>query len=441
MSLLAPRPEPTGATGTVAGAAGAGTAAVPSPRRPPAGTPSPEGPSGGPSPRPATGHRLIGLDLARALAVFGMFAAHVGPDPSVGGPVGAAMELSHGRASALFATLAGLSLALMTGRREPKAGLERRQAMARIVLRAAVLLALAGALAAYGSPVDVILSYYAVYFLLALPFLRLRARALAVAAAVWAVGGPLLSFGARALVGHGTWAEALGSWVPLGPTVGDALLTVLLSGSYPAMTWMPFVLTGLALGRADLTAARLRRRLAVAGPALAVTGYGLSWLIVRAWDGARAAIESGGHVPGGRLGRGAGVWETGFEQSVVPTDTPAWLLVASPHSGTPFEVIGNMGVAVTLIVAALAATDALRRGRRLLAPVLAVGTMSLTAYVGHIVAIRAFGIDRWVQPPLYVVALFAAGATAFAALWSRRFRHGPLEGLLRAATKPARFVR
>ncbi|MFF4829405.1 hypothetical protein ACFY20_42185, partial [Streptomyces sp. NPDC001312] len=32
--------------------------------------------------------RMIGLDLARGLAVFGMYAAHVGPDPDQGGVTG-----------------------------------------------------------------------------------------------------------------------------------------------------------------------------------------------------------------------------------------------------------------------------------------------------------------------------------------------------------------
>jgi uncharacterized membrane protein YeiB len=36
---------------------------------------------------------------------------------------------------------------------------------------------------------------------------------------------------------------------------------------------------------------------------------------------------------------------------------------------------------------------------------------------------------------------FVAGATVFAGIWSRLFRRGPLEYLLNAATKPAKYVR
>ena len=47
--------------------------------------------------------RLLGIDLARGLAVFGMYSAHVGPDVTVGGPVGFLLETARGRSSALFA--------------------------------------------------------------------------------------------------------------------------------------------------------------------------------------------------------------------------------------------------------------------------------------------------------------------------------------------------
>jgi peptidoglycan/LPS O-acetylase OafA/YrhL len=66
--------------------------------------------------------RLIGLDLAHGLAVFGMSAVHVGPAPDQGEVIGFLMELAQGRSSALFAVLAGFAVALITRRRTPKTG-------------------------------------------------------------------------------------------------------------------------------------------------------------------------------------------------------------------------------------------------------------------------------------------------------------------------------
>ncbi|TGS82055.1 hypothetical protein EN817_27180 [Mesorhizobium sp. M3A.F.Ca.ET.174.01.1.1] len=39
--------------------------------------------------------RLVGIDLARGLAVFGMYAAHLGPDPGEGGLVVSFREVVH----------------------------------------------------------------------------------------------------------------------------------------------------------------------------------------------------------------------------------------------------------------------------------------------------------------------------------------------------------
>jgi uncharacterized protein len=74
----------------------------------------------------------------------------------------------------LFATLAGFSLMLIAGSLEPKTGLAGRQAKARIAIRAVMLVALGTALVlVYGDLV--IIPFYGVYFLLALPLVRLRA--------------------------------------------------------------------------------------------------------------------------------------------------------------------------------------------------------------------------------------------------------------------------
>ncbi|GAA0698891.1 heparan-alpha-glucosaminide N-acetyltransferase domain-containing protein [Kitasatospora atroaurantiaca] len=345
--------------------------------------------------------RLVAVDAARGLAVFGMFAAHVGPDPEVGGAVGAAMQLAHGRASALFALLAGLALVLIAGRR-PKAGRDGRQALARIVIRAVVLLAMGLALSRIGSPVEPILAAYGVYFLLALPLLRLPAQWLAGTAAAWAVLGPQLSFAARvAGVGEdGTWLSEL-----------------LLTGLYPAATWMPYVLAGMALGRLDLAAGAVRRRLAAVGAGLAVLGYGTSWIALRVL-GAEQPSEGEG---------------------TVAIDDPVGLLGAAPHTGSTFEILGNLGCAGLVLVACGALAE--RFGPRAAAPLATVGAVSLSAYVGHIALIVLLDIELVPGPPLRVLAAFVAGTLLSAWLWAGRFRRGPLETLVHRATLAARYVR
>ncbi|MFE7766282.1 DUF418 domain-containing protein [Streptomyces sp. NPDC057438] len=371
--------------------------------------------------------RLIGLDLARGLAVFGMYAVHVGPAPSQGGVVGFLMELAQGRSSALFAVLAGFAVALITGRRTPKTGLAGRQAVAKVIIRAVILVALGTALTLTGTPVVPILAFYGLFFLLVLPLYRLGAKPLALIAAAWALVGPQLLYALKPVVGGRVF---------LSYGQADGPVSLFFTGGYPALTWVPFVIAGMAVARCDLTATAVRIRLALTGVALAVTGYGGSWLAVRLVPGAAEAVR--------KAEEGSGMSSV---SSVSPDsigifgDTPAGMLASAPHSEATLSIVAATGVAILVITTCLAAMDAFPRLRRLAKPVIAVGSMSLTAYVYHIVAIWLLNAEERAVPPLYVLLGFIASITVLATLWSRFFERGPLEWLMGKATGIARHIR
>ncbi|WP_223839265.1 hypothetical protein [Saccharopolyspora pogona] len=124
---------------------------------------------------------MHGVDLARVLAVLGMFVTHIGPAalmPSAGTAAAVLAGLSDGHASILFVTLAGLSLGLLTGGRTPHGGVALRRDRVRIAVRAVILFVLGMGLT-LGAPIMVILSFYAVYVVLALPVLRVSPGVLA----------------------------------------------------------------------------------------------------------------------------------------------------------------------------------------------------------------------------------------------------------------------
>ena len=83
--------------------------------------------------------RLIGVDAARALALIGMMSVHLLPGTDPDGSASTAYLISSGRASALFAVLAGVGLALANGATTPPTGKSRLAAAAGIFGRAAVL--------------------------------------------------------------------------------------------------------------------------------------------------------------------------------------------------------------------------------------------------------------------------------------------------------------
>ncbi|WEX79642.1 DUF418 domain-containing protein (plasmid) [Sinorhizobium numidicum] len=339
--------------------------------------------------------RLLGIDLARGLAVFGMYAAHVGPDPGEGGLVGNLMELTHGRSSALFAVLAGFSIVLITGRTAPKSGVADRQAIARVAIRALVLLSLGSILNYLNAQVAVILHYYGIFFLLVLPLYRLSAPQLG-----------LLAWGTALILPQVYFRlESAGS-------SDDPVSALMVSGTYPAITWVPFVIAGMAIARLGLSTQAMHWRLGLAGGALAVLGYGGSSLAQLLLPVAAALKPSP--------------------------------LAASPHSETTFSILGSTGCAMMVLAACWLAMDALPHLRKLVWPIIAVGSMSLTAYVLHILGIayllHIVGIDMGRDGSLSMLFGFIVVISTFAVLWLRVFPRGPMEALMGRTADLARHI-
>ncbi len=346
---------------------------------------------------PGVRGRIGGLDVARGLAVLGMFAAHM----RLGGELTPAPStwaaIVNGRSSILFATLAGISVALLSGRTEPPDGRELQRVRVRLVVRAAWVFAIGHLLTGLDTFVAVILGVYAVLFVLVLPFLRWPVRRLVLLAAALAVGvPPLLVVLGQALTTAG--AE-------------DALLPFLtVTGYYPALLWLAFVLVGLAVGRSDVGSPVVRRRLAAGGALALVGGYGGGWLSTRLLAGGvpSAGPEAGFSVPG--------VFDV------------RWLSGAQPHSGTTFEVVGSTGFAVLVVVACLVVAERLPAP---VAPLAAVGALALSVYTVHIVVIRVLmdvAPDAAQGPRTWL--WFAVAALVGATAWRSLVGRGPLEWLL-----------
>ncbi|MFI1377935.1 DUF418 domain-containing protein [Embleya sp. NPDC020886] len=389
------------------------------------------GEHGEPVEQPAsTRARIVGVDVARALAILGMFASHVGPDPYDGG-VDTLVQGVSGRASALFAFLAGVSLVLMSGR-APLRGRSRRTSavVVRVLIRAVLLIPLGMWLADLDTGVLVILAFYGLYFLLAWPALWLDTRALVLLAAGWALLGPIASYLLRRSGGTGDVryaAPGFDDWQ--GP--GHLFETLFLTGSYPAITWLPFVFAGMAVGRLRLADLRVQRAFVGIGTGLAVLGYGGSWLVVEMFTGDRLARDA----------EPSGVFDLIHSRvGSVPVSDPAWLTVAEGHTGTPFEIVGAIGVALALLGLTLLACRAWI-GRIVLDPLICVGAMALTVYTAHLIVIeRWFPLDAaqsWKR-----LLGFAVTALLLCWIWRHVLRKGPMEAALHVLSAfPARWVR
>jgi uncharacterized membrane protein len=397
--------------------------------------------------------RIVGIDMARALALFGMMATHLLPDSVDGRTVTWWQQLAGGRAAALFALLAGVSLALITARaastpatpgpadvdpadvdpdgaQQPSRRAALRAARAGILARAAVIAVLGLFLGQLDTGIAVILTYYGVLFVFGLPFLGLGWRTLAALAAGWAVVSPVLSHLVREHL-----PERLGPSPSLDFLVQYPfrLITELVfTGYYPTFQWLAYLLAGMAIGRLPLRRIRVAVGLTVTGAVLAFAAWGTSWLILHRLGGlahlrATAPDSSPFDVMAVEQALVRGTFGT------TPTTSWWWLTTAAPHSSTAFDLFQTIGSAMVVVGLCLLVSHA---APRVLRVVFAAGAMTLTLYTLHLVA-----LDLELGPPRDTVGLYVLhvlGATAFAMLCITAVGRGPLESFTRTCSRVAR---
>ena len=325
--------------------------------------------------------RLVGLDVARCLALLGMVATHVLDSHQADGDLTLAQAVAGGRASSLFAVLAGVTLALMTGGRRPVRGRERAARSLGIAVRALVIALIGLILGDLQTGLAIILTYYGLLFVLGLPFVGLRAPAPFGLAALWLVVAPVVSQLVRPeLPPRGFNSPHLLQLAEPGQLLSELAFT----GYYPVVPWLAYLLAGMALGRLDLSLRRTQAWVAGAGVVLAVLATVVSHLATSRPEVVDALLAGGGtvattgpalfdEIAGGMFGQTpvGGPWE--------------WLLVVAPHSTTPFDLAQTIGSALAVIGGCLLLVGALpATWRRGVAIAFGAGTMTLSLYSLHV---------------------------------------------------------
>ena len=399
--------------------------------------------------------RLAGLDVARSVAILGMFVAHYAY--SIQGEDGIASSLSRftdGRAMPLFVILGGVGITLLTARATHPD---------RALLGRAAVLFVAGLLLEARTNVLVILHFYALFFVLGMVLRRLPGWALL------ALAGVSTAIGSAITLADPEWATVRDTLADERTTFGIVsiverplvLLTDLVAtGGYPLFPTLAFVTVGMWLGRQRLGATAWQVGLICAGAALFAIGYGSSWVVEDARDDLvqldadanRARIDPSAVdriaaefeiAPEDLVGRaeaaladGASADELDAQMTEAAIDPGDALNVfdGSGHSHQPAWVVGATGFALAVIGLALALT---RLVPALFAPLAAAGRMALTFYVGHLIVLIRIQ-DTWPgdRSPAVTLGIVAASFAAFVALataWLRFVPYGPLEALLRLA--------
>jgi uncharacterized membrane protein YeiB len=358
-------------------------------------------------PRAQAAERIAGYDVARSLALLGMFVGHFagGFTYDATRPAWLATFLDHyltGRQTATFFVLVGIGLTLLS-RRAVAGGDPQAIAQARktLVYRGLFLLALG-----YATFLLVqwdILRVYGISLLLASRLITAPSRRLLLGALGFVAGFALLFL---AFDFYQNWDRT--NWSYTHPWTPSGLVrNLLFDGFRSVFPWAGFVLFGMWVGRQDLRRTAVNNRFL--GCALAI--------LVLVEVGSAIAVSYVDNQPGGTSGEG-----------------PAVFLGTLAMPALPLFMLAGGSLAVTVIALSVRLVDAWP-GRHW-QPLVATGQLALTWWITHIVFLEIARTQRL----LPVVSLRSAAgygvvffvvAVVLSWLWKMAFRTGPLEWVMR----------
>ena len=343
--------------------------------------------------------RLIGLDIARYLAFVGMVLVNFDIVMSYGvqsneGFFNEFIGQLQGRASATFVVLAGIGLGLSSFKKES-------QTVNTIVKRSIFLLIL-GLLNMTIFEGD-ILHYYAFYFLFGVFLLPFGNRALILVIGIL----NLVFFSMMLFIDYESgWnfdeLTYSGFW-----TIDGFTRNLFFNGFHPVFPWLGFFLLGMLMSRVLLKKRQVQIKM-------------ISWgLIAIIFSEIMSFIISG---------------------YVIPADSELqFLFMTDSMPPMPLYFLAASGSALLIIGLCLLVSEKVRESKiySLIAP---AGTQTLTLYVLHIIVglgfIDAIGFTgTQTSSQAFVAAIiFCILGTIFAFTWSKWFRRGIFESLMRKLT-------
>ncbi|WP_404290113.1 heparan-alpha-glucosaminide N-acetyltransferase domain-containing protein [Glutamicibacter arilaitensis] len=338
--------------------------------------------------------RLPGLDAARALAILGMFAAHIfdlfardetgSLQPTLTGAT------ANGRSSVLFMVLAGVSLTLFA-RSLARKSMDRRSSAMVLLRRAGIIAALGMLIGPANESIANILVHYGLLFLVLIPTLYVPAKVLWALAAIWLLATPLIW---RPLAASDA-AQSLGHNPTFTDLVHPGLLLedLLVTGYYPLLIWIGYGLLGVAVGKLRLTNRGTVAWLAAGSVIVAALCLLIGWLKILPWADGISAVTG---VPRSQLFTAlvTGRSPSGNLDPFLTQSAYIWLPTA--HSGSLIFTIHAAACAVAVLAILLFLIPYLGYIGSLIAT---AGRAPLTLYLGHLILLPMLqlGLSQWAQ--------------------------------------------
>ncbi len=361
------------------------------------------------SQRMLSSQRQYGYDLARAFAVIGMVIVNFkvvmgaetnGPDWLIW-----LVGLLDGRAAATFVVLAGVGMSLLcrSARLEGN-GYLLSVRLASLRKRAAFLFVF-GLLYTPLWPAD-ILHFYGFYILIGTFFINSSERKLMLSISTMIVVFLVLLLFIDYEQGW-NWKtlEYTDLW-----TVEGMLRHIFFNGFHPVFPWTAFLLAGIWLGRRDLGVKKVRNSLFL---------YGLAMTVF---------AESASH------------FLTEFMLAAYPFADPVDIqdiFGTVPLPPMPLYMLSAGGTALMIITLCTWLATKVSKSNLIMKSLIITGQYALTFYIAHVVIgmgiLEEFGrLENQDLPTALISALlFCLAGMAVSLWWSKFFRRGPLEWVLR----------
>ncbi|VAW48922.1 hypothetical protein MNBD_GAMMA03-81 [hydrothermal vent metagenome] len=358
--------------------------------------------------------RIVGFDIARALAIFGMIIINF--KVTLNANEGSTIllwfsSLFEGRASALFVILAGVGITFLTNR-ALKSGDNRIIQQARIgIIKRGMLLIIIGLSYTPIWEAD-ILHFYGFYFLIAAMLFTFDSKKLLIFAWVFMLVFPVLVMVFDYDKGwNWTTYHYAGFW-----TLDGIIRRILFNGFHPVFPWVAFLIFGMWLGRQNLSATKVRIRL--------LTCSLIVWIFIETFF----------------------YWlRRTFTNTVelgLTTEELNLLLSTSVMPPFPQYILAAGSLATILIIMSIILAERYQHAR-LTRWLCKTGQMSLTIYIAHVVIGMGFLEligkleNQNIEFAMLSASIFCIMAVIGSVFWLSHFKTGPLEWVFRKIAKSA----
>jgi len=355
--------------------------------------------------------RIIGYDVARALAVIGMvivnFKIAMGASNAGSEWLVWFVGLLEGRAAATFVILAGVGISLLSQRTRLTGNKDSMAKKRNSLLKRAIFLFIVGLAYVPIWPAD-ILHFYGIYIAIGAFLLFTSEKRLWGLSIFFTVTFVILMFIYDYEKGW-DWQNLTYTdfW-----TLPGMIRHLFFNGFHPVIPWTAFLLVGMWLGRQDMHNQVLRRKLLAVNIIIVITVEFISWFAIQTLS----------------------ITALGIDEETVKS-----LFGTKPMPPMPLYLLSAGATAIVIIVLCVALTEKFRMASWI-KPLVATGQLALTLYVAHVIIGMGFlevlgALEN--QTLLFSMGssfIFCTVSIIFSYFWRQRFSRGPLESIMRYIT-------